>query len=135
MWVLWGCSRDFGVWVPDFEPQLLTIFLSICNSSSPMKIAECRSLNFHTNGIIIVHLATVGHKIPAESFLLLLRLLLPLSPHTTTPTRVFLPHFDLPLKLDCQVEMMPVQNAVGADWRPGVPKAGKVKPVLRRDEI
>ena len=73
-------TGTFDSWVQDFELQLLSIFLSACNSSSPMKTAECRSLDFHTNVIIIVHLATIGHKIPAESLILLPRLL-PLSPH------------------------------------------------------
>lgn len=41
------------------NPQRLAIFLSACRSSSLMKIAECRSLNFYTNEIIIVRLATV----------------------------------------------------------------------------
>lgn len=82
--------RDFislgllsGILVPGYKtlnPNFL-LFLNACISSSLMKIAECRSLNFHTNAIIIVHLATVGHKIPAESSVLLPRLLHP-SPHT-----------------------------------------------------
>lgn len=62
-----GLLTETGSWVQDFEPQLFTIFLRRLQFMSPMIIAECRSLNFHTNVIITVHLATVGHKIPAES--------------------------------------------------------------------
>lgn len=100
-------TGTFVSWVQDFELQLLSIFLSACNSSSPLKTAECRSLDCHTNVIIIVHLAASGHKIPAESLILLPRLRPPLPPHTTIPTLVIFPRFHFPWKLDCKLEMMP----------------------------
>ena len=101
---------DFGPGYKTLNPNFLAFSLRACSSSSSMKIAECRSLNPHTNGIIIVRLATAGHKIPAESFILLPSLPLLLSANTSIPTLVVFPHFYFPWKLDCKLEMMPSRS-------------------------
>ena len=53
---------DFGPGYKTLNPNFLAFSLRACSSSSSMKIAECRSLNPHTNGIIIVRLATADTK-------------------------------------------------------------------------
>lgn len=93
--------------------QHLVIFQSACSSSSLMKIAECRSLNFYTNEIIIVRLATVLDM----KFQQNLSLYYQDFPHHrynhTLPDTVVLS----PMEGCCKLEMMPGSNLGETDSR------------------
>lgn len=97
------------------NPQLLAIFPSVCSSSSLMKIAECRSLNFYTNAIIIVHLATVL-DMKFQQILSFYYQDLPYHSYNRTLPDVL--RLLSPIEVCCKLEMMrgPNPGETGSRW-------------------